>query len=181
MAIKERLARLSDGDRHAEGRSLSRRILEALPPEPVAICAYYPLTDEGDIRLALQTLLEKRCTLYLPRFENGKMVFRLAKTLDELVKGQFGIPEPPIGNPLLDPHTDPLYVLVPARAYDDKGHRTGRGNGGYDIWIRAQRKANPQTHFWGVCLECQIVQHIPMEEHDESVDALITARGFKAF
>ena len=29
----------------------------------------------------------------------------------------------------------------------------------------------------GIALECQIVDTVPMEAHDEKVDALVTARG----
>jgi 5-formyltetrahydrofolate cyclo-ligase len=175
-AIKQRLARLSEKDRHAEGRTLSREILKALPQEPATVAAYYPLQDEGDIRLVLQTLLERGFRLYLPRFESGKMVFRQATSLDALVPGEWKIPVPPQSAPLLDPMTL-MYALVPARAFDRSGKRLGRGNGGYDIWIRAQRTANSKTKFWGVCLECQLLQTIPMEAHDETVEAIITARG----
>ncbi|MFA7682254.1 MAG: 5-formyltetrahydrofolate cyclo-ligase, partial [Candidatus Peribacteraceae bacterium] len=68
-------------------------------------------------------------------------------------------------------------ALIPGRAFDRDGNRLGRGNGSYDHWIREQRTANPQTKIWGIAFECQIVPIVPTEEHDERVDALITARG----
>lgn len=176
-AITERLARLNPKDRSAESRSLCRRILEALSKESTTLCAYYPLADEADIRSLLQEIPMRGSALYLPRKEGPHFVFRMMESADALAPDDFGIPAPPADAPLLEP-SDLAIALVPGRAFDRAGRRLGRGNGGYDIWIRRQRKENPATRFWGVALECQIVQEVPMEEHDEIVDAIVTARGF---
>lgn len=175
-AIRDRLAHMSDTLRAAESRSVSRRIIESLPPKPVAVCAYVPLKTEADLRPVLDHLLEKNYPLYLPRFEGGKLAFRHITDLKDLVPGALGIQEPSASEHLLDPQ-DLAIALVPARAYATDGRRLGRGNGGYDIWIRAQRNMNPKTQFWGIAYEAQVVHEIPMEEHDERVDAVITARG----
>lgn len=174
QSIKDRLARLSPTERAAESRSLCRRILESLPPN-VTVCAFVPMSDEADIRPMLAALM-KTHALFLPAMENGKLGFRQATDLASLTPGPFGIPEPPTDAPLLE-STGPVIVLVPGRAFDRKGNRMGRGNGGYDVWIRKRRKDHPETKFWGVALEAQLVQEIPMEPHDEKLDAVITARG----
>jgi 5-formyltetrahydrofolate cyclo-ligase len=175
-AISERLARLTEKERQAESRSVCRRIEQSLPPPPVTITAFYSVKEEVDVRPLLTSLIEKGYEIYLPRYEGGKMVFRRTQNLTELTPGAFGIPEPPITAPLLDPAALAI-AIVPARAYNRKGHRLGRGNGGFDIWIRAQRQANPATKFWGICFENQVVDEIPMEAHDETVDAIVTSRG----
>ena len=178
-AIRDRLSHISDKERHAESRSLCKRIAEHLPAKPVTICGYYPLKDEIDLRPVLIPLIEQGWPVYLPRFEDGKLAFRkaAASSFDDLTPGPWGIPEPALTAEALDPLKLAI-ALVPARAYTLTGERLGRGNGGYDIWIRKQRSLNPKTKFWGVCLEAQIVQDIPMEEHDERVDAIVTAREF---
>lgn len=175
-SIQARLERLSDVDRAAESRSLCKRLEEILPKEPGTLCAYYPIRNEVDIRPLLLELFKKQWTIFLPKFEGGMMVFRQVMDLDHLRPGQFQIPEPPDAALLLDP-TILDVALIPARAYEKNGNRLGRGNGGYDIWIRKQRKQQPQTHFIGVCYEAQLVSDIPMEEHDERVDFVVTARG----
>lgn len=177
-AIKERLARMSAKDRSAESRSLCRRILESLPKGLIGIAAYYPLTDEADIRPLLKELPTRGHSLHLPRKEGPHFVFRRMESVEALAPDDFGIPAPPATAPLLEPR-ELAIALVPGRAFDSSGHRLGRGNGGYDIWIRQQRKENPATRFWGVALECQIVQELPMEAHDETVDAIVTARGLQ--
>ncbi len=175
-SIRERLARLSEKDRLAESRTTCRQIRKALPKEPVPIAAYFPLKDEVDLRPLLEELIAEHWPVYIPGIEHGSMVFRRISSINSLAPGKFTVLEPPRDAPLLDPAALAV-ALVPGRAFSIVGDRLGRGNGGYDRWIRQQRQANPVTRFWGVCLEAQVVQHVPMQEHDERVDSLVTARG----
>lgn len=180
QAIKERMLRLSDEDRLRESRTLCKEILKVLPKDsPLTIGAYFPLKDEADLRPLLDELLARGDALYLPLVENMKMTFRKVENLADLHVGSFGILEPAMTAPLLDPK-DLQVCLVPGRAFDRLGNRLGRGNGGYDLWMIEQRKANPKTLFLGIALECQVVHSIPMEPHDQRVDALVTARGMQA-
>ena len=175
-SIKERLERYPESKRHAESRSVCRRILESLPSPPLTLCAYFPLKDEVDLRLFLKDAIKRGYSIFLPCFEDKHLVFRKATDLQNLPAGAFRIPEPPPEAEVLDPKELNI-ALVPGRAFDRKGNRLGRGNGGYDKWISEQRKANPETQYWGVALECQIVDTIPTEAHDEKLDAIVTARG----
>ncbi len=80
------------------------------------------------------------------------------------------------------PHLEeslPAVVLVPGRAFDAKGARLGRGNGGYDKWIAQERSRNAPYQYWGVAFECQVVDEVPVEAHDQKLDAVVTARGFE--
>ncbi len=176
QSIKERMAKLSPKTRDAEERSLLKGLHKLLGTTPKTLAAYVPLTDEVDIRPLLQELLAAGWRLFLPRFEGGKLAFRESKKLTGLTPGKFGIPEPALSSDLLKPEELDV-VLVPGRAFTKDGKRMGRGNGGYDIWIRTQRSMNPKTQFVGVALECQIVGSVPWEEHDEQVDFVCTARG----
>ena len=175
-AIRLRLLGFSEKQRAAESRTLCRTLTKILPMEPTTIASYFPLKDEPDIRPLLRDLLQQGHHLYLPRLEGGRIVFHRAQNLSNVQPGANGIPEPPADAPLLEPQKL-AYALIPGRAFDRRGQRLGRGNGGYDIWIRAERQANPATAFLGIALEPQIVQEVPVEPHDERVDALVTARG----
>lgn len=174
--IVERMEHLSPKERAAESRSICRRILEHLSADIRTVCAYVPLPSEADIRPLLRTFLRRKIALFLPRFAGNRLTFHEVTDLDHLVLGALNIREPSPDSPALDPRNLDL-VLIPGRAFDREGHRLGRGNGGYDVWIRAQRAANPTTRFWGVSLECQIARDVPSEAHDETVDSVITARG----
>ena len=175
-SISERLKKMPKRDRDAESRTLCREITKLIPKDAIRIAAYVPLPSEADITPLLMELLAKKVRVYLPCFENKKLIFREATSLAELSKGELNIMEPPKDADELEPENLDL-ALIPARAYSRSGARLGRGNGGYDIWIREQRSVHPKTQFWGVALECQIMNEIPMEAHDETVDAVITARG----
>ena len=172
--IVERIKRMTDSQRAAESRSLCRRLLPAIPKGSV-VAGFMPFVTEPDLRMLLKELLARGDRIVLPRFEKG-LIFREATDLKELTPGELNTLEPPADAPILDPETLSV-ALVPARGYTLKGQRLGRGNGGYDRWIRLQRKLNPRTKFIGVCFDCQVVPDVPMEEHDEMVDAIATARG----
>ena len=174
-AMLERIRRMNDESRAAESRSIVRRILELLPKDR-AVCAFSPLKTEPDLRPLLSELMKRNQPFYLPIFNQHGMVFCRTTDLNTLVVSSIGIPEPPSSAPLLA-MTEPVTVLVPGRAFDVRGARLGRGNGGYDRWIRVHRKENGQSRYFGIAFDCQIVHDVPMEEHDARVDAVITGRG----
>lgn len=171
----ERIASVSAKDRAAESRSVCRRLIKEMG-DAENVCVYSALATEVDLTLLIENLFKTNCNVYLPRFEGGKNVFRRVKSIKELAKGSFGIPEPPVSGDAL-PSDCKIIAIVPGRAFDRSGNRLGRGNGGYDHWIREMRDHGEKAQFWGVCFECQIVQNIPVEPHDEQVDAIFTARG----
>jgi 5-formyltetrahydrofolate cyclo-ligase len=175
QAILERLKHMDAQSREAESRSVVRRILETLPMDRT-ICAYAPLPTEPNITPLLTELLQRGQRLYLPAFDGHSCVFRRVNSLNELTVSSFGIPEPSLPAPLLNPE-EPVIALIPGRAFDTRGGRLGRGNAGYDRWITAHRKQNPHSTYYGVAFDCQIVSEVPMEEHDAFLDGVITGRG----
>ncbi len=177
-SIKERLKRMSPEDRARESRSLSKRLLAALPETPGTICVFYPMTgSEADIRDIFPELLQRGWKLFFPRFEGSSFAFRRAETLENLVPGRYGLMEPTKDNDALA-LADVDLVLLPGLAFDNNGGRIGRGNGGYDRWLRELRAKNPHAHVWGIALDCQMVGQVPSEPHDQPVDAVCTPRGF---
>lgn len=174
--IRRRLQGLPEKERAAESQSLCRRVLEVLPSGPLAVAAFSSLKGEPDLSLLLRELLKREVQLFFPRVESGTIVFRRIADLRTLQRGAFNILEPPRSAALLDPATLSI-ALIPGVAFDRAGNRLGRGNGGYDHWIAAQRRANPGTIFFGVCFEAQLVQEVPISPHDERVDAVVMARG----
>ena len=167
---------MDDDARRAEGRTLSRVLLEKIP-EGSTVCAYFPLKSEVDIQLLLKELLTRGDTVYLPVFAGAdkKMIYRQAENLHHLPPGEFTIPEPPTdANELGDKAVD--IVLVPGRAFDRNGNRLGRGSGGYDTWLNWYKEKHPETPLWGTCLQCQLVDTVPTETHDVPMDVVATAQ-----
>ncbi len=176
LRIRERLAKMSPRIRAAESRSICRRILQDLPDEPLVVCAYAAMPSEADLKYLLDDLLtDTSCSIFLPRFTRAFFEYRHIVTLDDLEPGKFNLPEPPATADLLNLQ-DVTHAFLPGLAFDKQGHRIGRGNGGFDRWLQDLRKVNTKAVVWGIALECQLVESVPFEAHDQLVDAVVTPR-----
>lgn len=65
-------------------------------------------------------------------------------------------------------------VLCPAVAVDRSGMRLGRGGGSYD---RALARVAPGTLVCALLYDGELVDRVPVDEHDRRVDALVTPSG----
>lgn len=175
-SIKERLKHLPTNERVAESRTLCKELLHALPNTPLVISTYLPTPNEADVTDALKALLDRGCTLYGPSSVGQGFEFRQFRSMDELIPGRFGIREPLRSNPELKLE-DVDYVFVPGVGFDRRGHRLGRGNGGYDRWLQKLRAANAKAKVWGIAFESQLTAEVPTEPHDQIMDGVFTARG----
>lgn len=175
-SIAERMAKMDAGDKAAESRSICRRIREELPGERLLICGYHPMATEVDVLPLLKELINEGHTIALPHKEGRAFAFRIIKSFDDLTAGPFGVPEPHDDDPMAEMDKIDL-ILLPGRGFDQFGNRLGRGNGGFDIFLSALRKVNDRAQAWGVCFDCQMLRSVPMDQHDEKVDAIVTTRG----
>lgn len=65
-------------------------------------------------------------------------------------------------------------VIVPAVVFDLKKNRIGFGGGYYDTFLKKTGKNNKKVLFVGVCYDFQITDKIPTEEHDMTVDFVVS-------
>lgn len=108
----------------------------------------------------------KRKHFYLPRV-NGVNLEILPYDESHLELGSFHIEEP-TGSETVDPSQIEL-VVVPAVAYDRRGNRLGRGKGFYDRLLKNTRATKV-----GIGYEFQLVDEVPTEPHDVTMDIIIT-------
>ncbi|MGB0581825.1 MAG: 5-formyltetrahydrofolate cyclo-ligase [Limisphaerales bacterium] len=133
------------------------------------VLLFSPLPDEPQFSEVWESNDGK--TLCLPRFVADTGAYEaavIANRETDLVKGKFGIPEPgPECSSLLLNQLD--LVLVPGVAFTPFGARLGRGRGFYDRILAAVtgRKI-------GVAFDEQLVDELPVESHDQWVDAILT-------
>ena len=170
--IESLIAAINPAKREQESEEICSELLAQIPKDAV-VCAYMPLPTEVDLRPLLTNMLKRSQALYLPRYEDGNVVFSRITDLDALTEGRFNIPEPQQDAQVLEDDKADI-VLVPGRAFDQHGNRLGRGGGGYDKWIAAQRNVSPDTQFLGVAFKCQIVDEVPIEPHDQKVDTVVS-------
>ena len=139
----------------------------------LTVMAYWPLSDEVDIRPLIYQLVQEGCTVLLPRvIDATTMELRRYVTSEDLVEGAFHIME---ATGLL--YADYAHIdvaLVPGMAFDAAGHRLGRGKGYYDRFLSTLLPASNDTILTiGVCFPFQRVATVPVDAHDISVDEVI--------
>ena len=64
-------------------------------------------------------------------------------------------------------------VIVPALAFDSKKNRIGFGGGYYDTFLEKVRQKNNKALFIGVCYDFQIIDSVPTEKHDVTLDFVV--------
>lgn len=164
---------MSENDRRVESKIIVRELRNILPTSPHTIGIYSSYLDEPDLTPLITELLEQKNVVCLPKAQMHGMAMHRILSLEDIGRNPVtGIIEPIVDRPV-DEGTIQA-VIVPGRAFTRDGHRLGRGNGGYDRWISDQRKRNTATRFIGVCFDCQIMQEMPLQTHDERVDVVMT-------
>lgn len=129
------------------------------------ILIYHSLPDE----LSTHSFIDKWCNrkqFFLPRV-NGEILDILPYEKSQLETGAFHIEEPS-GNDIHQCSEMDL-IIVPAMAYDIHGNRLGRGKGFYDRLLHDACATKI-----GICYDFQLVDEVPSEEHDISMDIVIT-------
>lgn len=86
-----------------------------------------------------------------------------------LVVGAFGLMQPREDTPVA-PLRKIGVIVVPGVAFDDEGNRLGFGGGYYDTLLEGP--GAPPTV--GIAYDEQILDHVPHEDRDRPVDALVT-------
>ncbi len=176
--MAQRITLLSPERRKEESENICRTLLPLIGPG-MAVCGYAPLPSEPDITPLLAELMHRGNPLYLPRYADGSVTFLRIDDLSKLERGQQNIPEPPQDAPPLK-ESEAETVLVPGRAFDERGNRLGRGAGGYDAWIAAARENSETMQCIGIAFACQLVDDVPTEPHDQRMDALALPSGYRA-
>ena len=95
------------------------------------------------------------------------MIFKMARMSDLVIKKDFGFEI--LGPPTESPEVTPRLILIPGLAFTELGERLGRGKGFYDKYL---------SHFRGikigVCFSEQVVEMLPTEKHDVTLDYIVT-------
>ena len=140
-------------------------------PDVGAYGLYHPVGSELDpsaIRLPTGQV-----ALPVAVSRNAPLVFRLHRDGDRLVSDAFGIPAPSDSAPEVAPDI----VFTPVLAFDRQGGRLGQGAGCYDRTIENLRALKPVVVI-GVAYSGQEVAEVPMEPHDQRLDAILTETGY---
>jgi 5-formyltetrahydrofolate cyclo-ligase len=156
------------GERARIGEAVAARVLaSARFAEARRVAGYVSLDDEVPTAMLLHAVLASGRPLLLPcAHPEGRLEFVAVSELATLRPGRFGVREPPPSAPSRLGSGD--LVLVPGVAFDRHGGRLGRGAGLYD------RSLSGAGLVVGIAYAFQLVDEVPMADHDRRVDAVVT-------
>ena len=130
---------------------------------------YSALPDEVPTQTLIDELVAQGKTVLLPRVvSDTDMELRRYSVPADLQQGAFGIMEPT--GELFTDYAAIDVAIIPGMAFDDEGHRLGRGKGYYDRFLA---KLSPTTYKIGLCFSWQRVDHVPTDDHDIPMDEVI--------
>lgn len=133
------------------------------------ILFYMPIQNEVDTKPLIELVLKKDKNVMVPRVEDEKtMEAYKISSLGDLIVGKFGILEAKKSCEKFQKKDIDL-VVIPGIAFDESGHRIGFGQGYYDTFLKGIRARKIALAY-----DFQIVENIPREEHDITMDLIIT-------
>lgn len=174
-AVLERRDALAAAQRQHRSQTLCARVL-ALGQWRAArvILATVAMGSEPDTALLLHKALEQGKTLVLPRVQRAEKSLGLYAVQDlsqDLLPGVWGILEPDPQRCAQISLSQVDLVVVPGVAFDQTGARLGYGAGYYDRLL-ARQECTAQTV--AMAFDEQLVPRVPMDDHDQRVQLLLT-------
>ena len=178
--LREILERMSEADRHA--KSLAITSLVAATPEFTSarvIMLYLSNSYEVDTAPLALRAWQAGKTVVVPKvsWDQRRMLpTEISSLHDQMTSTGPGIREPIAGRPMPGEFID--LVVVPGLGFTNTGYRIGRGMGFYDRFLA-------QPDFVGLScglgFEEQVVEQLPLLDHDIPLSMLATDRGVRRF
>jgi 5-formyltetrahydrofolate cyclo-ligase len=173
--IKSRIQALKSKERKQKDQIIRQHLLN-LPAFRTArsVMLFASLPDEVSTKALVRDALKLGKTIALPRVvkEEGALLAVRFSASAGLARGAYNIYEP-IEDEVI-PVEELDFVLVPARAFDRKGNRLGRGKGFYDRFLS---RLPERTIKCVVGYDCQLLEEVPHDAGDAAVDLVVTESG----
>lgn len=128
------------------------------------ICTYIPISSEINVLPALSSSIFLNTT-----FVDGENL-QICTYSEPFIENKFGVLQPKI----LTPNFDTEVFIVPGVGFTKFGDRLGRGGGYYDALL----KENSEALKIGICHDFQLVDQLPIEEHDIAMDYVFTDKNY---
>ena len=172
QVLAQREALPSDARRSAELAIEKRVFALAQYQHAKCIMAYMSFGMEMDMTAIVEAAIWSGKKLVLPRVNRATKTLSLhrVENMADLIAGVWGIREPRADLPTVTIDAIDL-VLMPGVAFDLKGNRLGYGAGFYDKLL-AHADARPTRV--AATFDCQLVDAVPTDAHDQRVHVLIT-------
>jgi len=171
--IRSKRKKLPNGYREKSSKTIEKKFLDTsyyLNSKNILI--YHPIKGEVDTEIIIREALKDKKNIILPRVHNNRLkLFFVENPPGQLEKGAYSIMEPvprlcrPAGIHDID------LIVIPGVSFDKNLNRLGYGGGYYD---KILENVPEKTKKIALCFNIQLVNKIPVMEHDIKVDVLIT-------
>lgn len=180
MHIREIISAMSPQIAQAKSQIACASVL-ALPEyrDARTIMLYLPMPGEADCSPVASHAWQAGKTVLAPKvtWAPREMIAVQIDSLDEgVVAGEYGIPMPAGDERWPADKID--FMIVPALAFDRRGHRLGRGAGFYDRFLAQDAL---RAAVCGLSFGEQLVDQLPNHPHDQPVEILVTDREVLRF
>ena len=174
-AIIARRSALSLFSRQAANQTISKQVLTLGGfDDAQTVLAYISFAAEFNTSEIVRATLDRDKILVLPKINRSARRLDLFEVTDldsDLIPGIWGIlePDPERCERISAEEID--FVVVPGVAFDADCNRLGYGGGYYDRLLEDLR---PLATFVAAAFAVQIVDRVPVENHDIALDAVVT-------
>lgn len=137
------------------------------------LALYSPIRNEvatGNLLIAALAAGKQVC---YPRVVGDDLLFFQVDSLADLQVGSFEIGEPDRQSIKIDPASID-FLLIPGVAFDRHGFRLGYGRGYFDRLLCNGSFAGLRV---GFCYDFQVIDKLPVDDHDQKVELLVTDKG----
>jgi 5-formyltetrahydrofolate cyclo-ligase len=171
--LQEELVKISAEDREAKSRKACKNLISTEEfDKSSAIMIFLSLPHEIDTTDAILHAWQRDKVVVVPKvsWEQRHMIPVRINTLDDGISTTgYGLRNPISGIPF--PFEEIDLVVTPGLGFDRKGNRLGRGASYYDRFFTDDKLKAPKC---GFAFDGQIVDSVPMSNHDIPVDFLVT-------
>lgn len=142
--------------------------------EAKVIFCFMSMEGEVNTRPIIEDALEKGKIVCVPKvISKGRMEAFQIHSFDDFEISSFGIQEPKEGSQLIEPNQIELGI-IPNIVVSQDGYRLGYGGGFYDRYLIRSKMFR-----LAVCRQQLVQDQLPVESHDQKVDAIVTELGIK--
>lgn len=166
-----------EGERVRQSEAICAAVLKSRwYREARVVGAYIPMAQEADIMAVMRDVLTSGRMLALPLCGQAPhMTLRRVRTLEALLPGAYGIPEPSQNAEEIPVESVDL-LLTPLEGIDPSGTRLGKGGGYYDCLL-----AGKHVRTMGCALAHQLVEYVPLDAWDRPLAACADETGVHYF
>ena len=175
-SLRSRLFGLPQSQRRNESKQASRNLISTDEYKKASsVMIFLSLPHEVDTTAVILDAWQQGKTVAVPKvsWQQRHMIPVEITSLETgFTEDRGGFKNPTTGVPMGVEEID--LIVTPGLGFDDKGNRLGRAGGYYDRFFASELLNAKKC---GFAFSQQIVESVPVEEHDERVDFLVTDAG----